>query len=387
MRHESTTLDAIRGFTVARVLFGETSLGKAMARLGFVQADPIRAPARAQDLILRHRVRDYRAGDLERRYPELDLEEDFFVNYGFMTRPLHRLMHPRRRGLARSATVRRRTAAVLDFVRARGVVHPRVVDAHFDHGAVTNYWGGSSSATTHLLEDMHYRGLLRVARREAGVRLYAVRECDPRPATARVRDHRLDALLDAVVGLYAPLPRATLLWLVNRLRYATPQWAAHRAAAYQRIMGRLTCVHCRGTDWYWPRDEAIAGESSSRDRPDRVRLLTPFDPLVWDRRRFEMLWGWPYRFEAYTPAAKRQFGYYALPLLWREHIVGWANVAVESSTLHCQVGYVKGAPRERAFARALDAELEGLRTFLNLGAARNAKAGETARLSLTSRGR
>ena len=49
-----------------------------------------------------------------------------------------------------------------------------------------------------------------------------------------------------------------------------------------------------------------------------MRLLAPFDPVVWDRRRFEMFWGWAYRFEAYTPAAKRQLGYYALPLLWRD---------------------------------------------------------------------
>ena len=52
-------------------------------RLKFVQADPIRAPARAQDLTLRHRVKGYRVGDLERRYATLDVEEEFFVNYGF----------------------------------------------------------------------------------------------------------------------------------------------------------------------------------------------------------------------------------------------------------------------------------------------------------------
>ena len=63
--------------------------------MGFVQADPIRAPARAQDLTLRHRVRDYRAGDLERRYAELGIEEDFFTTYGFVTREIQTLMHPR----------------------------------------------------------------------------------------------------------------------------------------------------------------------------------------------------------------------------------------------------------------------------------------------------
>ncbi len=78
-------------------MFTPTTLPKAIKRLGFVQADPIRAPARAQDLTLRHRVVDYRAGDLERRYPRLAVEEDFFVNYGFVPREIHALMHPRKR--------------------------------------------------------------------------------------------------------------------------------------------------------------------------------------------------------------------------------------------------------------------------------------------------
>ena len=61
-------LDDLRRYAVARSLFKPTGLGKAIDKLGFVQADPIRAPARAQDLTLRHRVEGYLAGDLERRY-------------------------------------------------------------------------------------------------------------------------------------------------------------------------------------------------------------------------------------------------------------------------------------------------------------------------------
>src|SRR5437867_8206042 len=89
------TLADLRRFAVARSLFAPTTLKRAFDRLGFVQADPIRAPARAQDLILRHRVKDYHAGDLERLYPRLGIEEDFFVVYGFLTRPIQALMHPR----------------------------------------------------------------------------------------------------------------------------------------------------------------------------------------------------------------------------------------------------------------------------------------------------
>lgn len=73
MKHP--TLDQLRSYAVSRSLFAPTTLPRAIERLGFVQADPIRAPARAQDLMLRHRVKDYRAGDLERRYPRLAIED------------------------------------------------------------------------------------------------------------------------------------------------------------------------------------------------------------------------------------------------------------------------------------------------------------------------
>ena len=98
---------------------------------------------------------------------------------------------------------------------------------------------------------------------------------------------------------------------------------------------------------------------------ERVRLLAPFDPLVWDRRRFELFWGWAYRFEAYAPEAKRQHGYYALPLLYRGRVLGWANLSLREGVLTHELGYVAGsAPRERAFKRELEAELERMRTFL-----------------------
>jgi uncharacterized protein YcaQ len=95
-----------------------------------------------------------------------------------------------------------------------------------------------------------------------------------------------------------------------------------------------------------------------------VRLLAPFDPVVWDRRRFELLWGWAYRFEAYTPVAKRKLGYYALPLLWRERVIGWGNVTVTDGVMQAAFGYVASQPRDRAFRRELDAETERLRAFL-----------------------
>jgi hypothetical protein len=354
------SLDDLRRHAVARSLFAPTTLLRAIERLGFLQADPIRAPARAQDLTLRHRVRDYRAGDLERRYERLPVEEDFFVNYGFLPRRTQALMHPRTPRDMWTRTRRGQAEAVLDFVRERGVVHPRDVDAQFRHGRTRNWFGGSSRASTQLLDEMHYRGLLRVARRDSGTRCYALREPQ---AAAPDPTRALDALVDVVVGKYAPLPAATLASLVSRLADGAPQWAALRPAALARARTRLPSAAVDGTTWFWPAGEDPA---SRRHRPDdRVRLLAPFDPVVWDRRRFEQLWGWAYRFEAYTPAARRQRGHYALPLLWRDQVIGWANVAHAGGRLQAELGYVAGrAPRDAGYAQALDDELARMQAFL-----------------------
>src|SRR6187431_3053715 len=126
-------LDELRAFAVARSLFPPTTLARALERFGFVQADPIRAPARAQDLTLRHRVGGYRAGDLERRYATLGVEEDTFINYGFVPGPVFALMHPRADISYWPPGRRKKVEALLEFVREHGNVHPREVDAHFSH--------------------------------------------------------------------------------------------------------------------------------------------------------------------------------------------------------------------------------------------------------------
>ena len=361
-------LKDLRRLAVAQTLFPPTTLKRALQILRFVQADPIRAPARAQDLILRHRVKDYRVGDLERRYAKLGIAEDFFINYGFVTASLQALMHPRSESCVPAEGVqdwpaarRKKAQLLLDFVRQRGTVHPREVDDHFSHGTVKNYWGGSSNATTHLMDAMHYRGLLRVVRRENGIRLYAAHQHEPAPTDKAVCRERLDTLADSAISIYAPLPGKSLSFLLRRLRFAAPQWQNEITNAIHRAKQRLSHAQVDGVDWYWPAEKSIP-----REAQDKVRLLTPFDPVVWDRDRFELLWGWAYRFEAYTPAPKRKLGYYALPMLWRDRVIGWVNLTVKNGELKADVGYVGSVPREPIFQRELNDELDRLRLFLSL---------------------
>lgn len=356
------TLLRLRRYAVGRTLFRPTTLGAAIDRLGFVQADPIRAPARAQDLILRHRVRGYLAGDLERRYSRLPIEEDAFVNYGYLPRETALRMHPRTPRRAWSPRDQERAAQVLDFVRDQGVVHPREVEAHFQHGRVTNWFGGTSNASTQLLDGMHYRGMLRVAGRVGGTRTYAV---------AVPPEHALDPvttfadLLDVAVRLYAPVPRATLGQLASYLGYGAPQYRAHRKEVLSLARERYHWQVVEGVEYGWPRDED-PGSRRWDPRP-QLRLLAPFDPIVWDRLRFEHLWGWRYTFEAYVPAARRVRGYYALPVLWQDRVIGWANLSVREGMLRHDLGYADGGPPTQAtFTAELDRELAAMAEFLGL---------------------
>jgi hypothetical protein len=334
---------------ITHTFFAPQSLARAIRTLGFVQADPIRAPARAQDLILRQRVNAYRAGDLERRYASLDVEEDYIYAYGFMPRAAWALLHPR----ALTQRMPKLDKALLDAVREAGVVHPRALDEQFGVKRTRNAWGGFSRATKRALERLHHRGLVRVARREQGVRLYELTPPNERELTP---DQRLGGLTLLVANVLAPISEPTLRSIVTRLKRWMPS-AAPAKKQIERLLqeGALISDTSEAVRYLWP-------ATSRAGEPARVvRLLAPFDPLVWDRARFERLFGWAYRFEAYTPLEKRVRGYYALPLLWCDRMVGWANVRDGE----VELGFQAGRPRERDFARELEAELARLRSFLS----------------------
>jgi uncharacterized protein YcaQ len=362
----SPSLRQLRRYAIARSLFKPTSLTRAIARLGFVQADPMRAPARAQDLILAHRVKDYRAGDLERRYPRLAIEEAFFINYGFLPRETLALLHPRgapRAWDAWDAKMQAHADEVLAFVRQHGHTFPGDVQAHFDHGRIKR-WGADLNVSNHLLEGLHYRGLLRVVRRESGTRVYQSVEYPQQGDNSEVRLARAGHLLDILVQLYAPLPAASLGYLRTLLRHGVSHLAAEVRQLQEHAKSRHAHAQVDGQPWFWPHDENPVAARHSVD--GKLRFLAPFDPIVWDRRRFQLLWGWEYKLEAYVPAAKRRMGHYAMPMLWRDQMVGWANLKVVDGRLQHELGFAGPRPRGKAFQLALDEALQQMREFLKL---------------------
>lgn len=349
-------LQALRRHAVAQSLRPATSIAQAIDVMRFVQLDPIRAPARAADLILRQRVAGYRAGDLDRAYPALDLAEDYLHVYGVMPHATRDLLHPRNASY-RFRVERehpRLALRVLAHIAQNGETHPRDLAVLGKHRTISG-WGGESTATTRMLEALHFRGKLRVTRRANGIKLYALAEPRSEPLLPA---ERAEALLRLLLDLYAPWPEPAFRQAARMVTESsvTP---ALRARTLDRL-DRASDVErttIDGVTWWWHARPAV-------DVDERVRFLAPFDPIVWDRRRFALFFGWDYRFEAYTPASKRKLGYYALPLLWRDDVIGWANAALRDDTLAVEVGYARKPARDAAFKRELAAEVDRLRAFV-----------------------
>jgi uncharacterized protein len=363
---KTPSLQQLRRYAIARSLFKPTSLLRAIARLGFLQADPMRAPARAQDLILAHRVKAYRAGELERRYPRLAIEESFFINYGFLGRKTLALLHPRGAPPAWDAwdaRMQARAEEVLAFLRQHGRACAKDLQAHFDHGRMKR-WGSNLNVSSHLLQGLHYRGLLRVARREAGTRFYQAIKPAPENDSRKARLARAGGLLDILLNLYGPLPAPSLRYLCGLLRHGVSQLGVEVRQLQENAKSRYAHAQIDGQLWFWPEGENPVATRHQVD--ERLRFLSPFDPVVWDRRRFQLFWGWEYKLEAYLPAHKRRMGHYAMPMLWGEQMLGWANLKVVDGRLQHELGFAGARPRGRGFHLALDEALQQMQLFLGL---------------------
>lgn len=331
-------------------------LNSALSGLRFVQADPIRCPARAQDLILRQRVPAYGAGDLERSFPDMDAEEGYLYAYGFMTPELWKCVRGRPRG-----KLNKLKQEVLAAIAELGEAHPRDLDVRFGKESVKNYWGGKSKATKRILEDLHDEGLLRVSRREKGVRVYQV----PPKRAGEAKLSEADRYRRLVMDTAHAFGPTAVSFLISELGYHRHLLAVRRERVeiVDRLLasGQLHELDVEGVRYVWIREEWQEEGIS-----ERVRILAPFDPLVRNRDRFEQVWGWTYRFEAYVPAVKRERGYYAMPLLWKDQVVGWANARVEDGRLKVDFGYARKRPRAKAFRVQAEAEVEAMALFLGL---------------------
>jgi uncharacterized protein YcaQ len=260
-------------------------------KLGFLQIDPISTVATPQQLVLWSRLGPYDAAQLDR----LLWEERKLVEWNAFIWPIEDLpllrarMRRRKQGRSLRYEWERRTAAflkenasfrryVLRELDRRGPLLARELEDRASRQRESHVWWGSRDVAI-MLEILHGRGEVAIVGRRGKQRVWDLAERWYPPETERVT--------------FAEAQRAfeEKRWRASGVRFVKGEWHAHPDAS----------------------DEPV---------DDRVTLLSPFDRLIHDRARMEALWDFHYRLEMYVPKAKREFGYYVLPILVGDRLVG-----------------------------------------------------------------
>ncbi|MCY1143388.1 winged helix DNA-binding domain-containing protein [Actinoplanes sp. Pm04-4] len=299
---------------------GPQAVAAAVRHLGYVQIDTIHVIERAHHHILFSRIPGYRRADL-RQAQSVDKSVFEVWTHALSYAPSEdmRFFLPRMKELRtgpwrswhRSATpqdVRR----VVARVRESG---PLTIRDITDDVLVDKDWLWASRKPSKLALEIAFEwGLLTVSERAGMLKTYELMErhfgwaTPPRPATARqALAYRLDRALRAqgVVSLasvcfHAPKLKPAVLALVS-----------------QRVRRRqLKPLTVAGVE-HWATPETL---DNAHQATENVHVLSPFDPLIIQRDRLELLFGYKHVFEAYLPKAKRQYGYFALPVLVGDRI-------------------------------------------------------------------
>jgi len=306
---------------------GKADVLAAIRRMGVLQIDTISVVARSPYLVLWSRLGEYDPAWLDAHLAEGALfeywaHEACFVpieDYGLLR---HRMRDPAAMGWKYSASWMRErgaeVAAVLEHIRHHGPT--RSSDFEREAGQAGGWWAWKPEKRS--LEVLFTSGALMIARRDKFQRLYDLAE--------RVHPGWDDSMLAPL----ADTRRQMVLQTVRALGLARAGWIAdyyrtrppHVDVAALADAGALLRAHVDGWDdpvYIHPEHLALAQRAAAGAlTPTLTSLLSPFDPIVWDRRRALELFGFDYRLECYTPEAKRRYGYFCLPILRRGALVG-----------------------------------------------------------------
>jgi uncharacterized protein YcaQ len=272
---------------------------------------------------------------------------------------------------------------VLEEVRARGPLTAAEIED--DAPARRDHWGWNWSDVKTALESLFWSGEVMAARRNgAWARVYDVPE---RVLPRAVLDAPTPRPADAQRDLVRVAARALGVAVEKDLRdyFRLPVAAARSAVADLVEAGELLPVTVEG----WQQPAFLHAEARLPRWVNAATLISPFDPLVWERARTERLFGFRYRIEIYVPAAQRVHGYYVLPFLLGDRLVARVDLKADrqAGVLRVPAAWIEPAPAGRAgrghpgpgaVAEALAAELRRLAGWLELDAVAAPEGGDFA---------
>ena len=303
---------------------GPAATRAAIEHLGYVQIDTINVIERCHHHILYARIPSYQRSDLtSQQSGEKSVFEYWTHALSYVPTADLPFFLPAMKAYRENpsawfgSVTRAEVSAMTRRLRTEGPLSIRDID---DDELVdkTHPWA-SRKPSKRVLQLMFYQGLVAIAERQGMLKTYDLIgrhfgwEKTPRPATERqVTAYLLDRALrsqgivslDSICHLNAPAKKAVRELIESRVR--------------RRLLVPVTIEGAEKTP-HWTTSQAL--EQVAPPPANRVHVLSPFDPLIIQRKRLKLMFGYDHIFEAYVPAAKRQYGYFALPVLVDDRVV------------------------------------------------------------------
>jgi uncharacterized protein len=385
-----TSAEAARRFLVRRQLLGPARSLKGgpkavlgvFERLGSIQIDPIAVAGRSHDLVLHARVAGYEPAMCDRLYRRRQVFETYNKGLSLVAtdeypwfRGTLSLNSPRI--LAENRGVAER---VLERIRADGPLS--TLDFERERGSTVDWFGAPTNVVRAVLEAYTVTGVLGLARRDGNHRYYdlldrllpgdllerkvPVKEQFRHKMFSRYRAHGLLGIDGGGSGIFGGLGAAK----------PDPRWPGYpgRTALRDELVadGELVPVEVEGVRGkrFVVRDE-LDLLAAPPELPPSVAFLPPFDPLIWDRALLGSLFGFDYVWELFFPESKRRFGWYSLPMLFRDRFVGRIEPRIDRDTGTVQVlglWWEEGFEPRRAEG-FVDAMREALDAYLSFAGA------------------
>ena len=350
-------------------------------RLGSIQFDPLAVAGRNHDLVLHARVADYDPGWCDQLYELREIFEAY--NKGLSLVPTSEfawfrgtLTRNAPRTLAENGDVAGR---VLERIRADGPLS--ALDFERERGTTTDWFGMATNVVRAVLEAYVVTGVLGLARREGNRRYYDL----------------LERLLPAdVLARKLPLEEQLRRKLLSRYRahgllgvsgagdvfgglgYAKPDdrfpgYPGRNALREELVeRGDLVSVQVEGV----PGKRLVVSEDAELlkappNPPPSVAFVPPFDPIIWDRKLLASLFDFEYVWELFLPRAKRRWGWYVLPIVFRDRFVGRIEPRIDRAEARVQVLDVwwEDGFSPRRVDGFVDAMRDALRSYLGFAGA------------------
>jgi uncharacterized protein YcaQ len=347
-------------------------------RLGSLQFDPIEVPgARNHDLVLHARIAGYRREWCDHWLygPQRRLIEMYnkMLSIVPMAELPHYALQWTNSAEHYNGRILSEEGAVADAILERIRTDGPLSTADFkEHAHSIDWWWAPTRAARAVLEALFVTGRVGIARRQGSRRFYDLIErlvprelLEQREPAEVANRHRLLSRFRAI-GLMAATGQAELF-------YATGE-TADRARRIAELVDQGTIVPAevegqRAVRYVLADELAMLEEAEREPAPPAVTFIAPLDPLVWDRRLMRSLFVFDYIWEIYTPAAKRRHGYYALPILYRDRLIGRIEPRRDKANPDLQVlgiwfEHGVGPMEDPHFMPALASAVEAYRRFV-----------------------